>query len=96
MQNHLNKKVVVVTGAASGFGKLVASKCLDLGAMVTRCDVNKVGLSNTKDDFREYTANLLDFTADVTNLERTAGRTESSGSSSPASPGYDACRRRRT
>ena len=70
MQNHLNKKVVVVTGAASGFGKLVASKCLDLGAMVTRCDVNKVGLSNTKDDFREYTANLLDFTADVTNFKQ--------------------------
>ena len=34
MQNHLKNKVVVVTGAASGFGRLVALKCLELEAMV--------------------------------------------------------------
>ena len=68
MQNHLRNKVVVVTGAASGFGRLVALKCLELEAMVVRCDINKIELKNTKDDFVQYSENLLDFEADVTSL----------------------------
>ena len=68
MQNHLKNKVVVVTGAASGFGRLVALKCLELEAMVVRCDINKIELKNSKNDFVQYSKNLLDVEADVTSL----------------------------
>ena len=68
MQNHLKNKVVVVTGAASGFGRLVALKCLELEAMVVRCDNNKIELKNSKNDFVLYSKNLLDVEADVTSL----------------------------
>jgi NADP-dependent 3-hydroxy acid dehydrogenase YdfG len=68
MQNHLKNKVVVVTGAAGGFGRLVALRCLELGAMVARCDINETELKNSKEDFTQYSKNLLDFKADVTIL----------------------------
>ena len=68
MQNYLKNKVVVVTGAAGGFGRLVALRCLELGAMVARCDINETELKNSKEDFAQYPKNLLDFKADVTIL----------------------------
>lgn len=43
--NHLQDKVVVVTGAASGFGRLVSEKCIARGATVYGLDVDASGLS---------------------------------------------------
>ncbi len=68
MQNHLRNKVVVVTGAASGFGRLVALKCLELEAMVVRCDINKIELKNTKDYVQTRNIILVNVEADVTSL----------------------------
>ncbi|HMG43092.1 MAG TPA: SDR family oxidoreductase [Acidimicrobiales bacterium] len=40
MKNHLEDKVVVVTGAGSGFGRLVAEQACGLGAKVVGADVD--------------------------------------------------------
>jgi NADP-dependent 3-hydroxy acid dehydrogenase YdfG len=47
MSNHVSGKVVVVTGAASGFGRLVCRKTAALGARVVCADVNENGLNET-------------------------------------------------
>lgn len=47
MANHVSGKVVVVTGAASGFGRLVCQKTAALGARVVCADVNGGGLDET-------------------------------------------------
>ncbi len=47
MTNHVFGKVIVVTGAASGFGRLVCEKTAALGARVVCADVNEAGLAQT-------------------------------------------------
>lgn len=47
MGNHIEGKVIVVTGAASGFGRLVCEKTAALGAKVVCADVNEAGLTET-------------------------------------------------
>src|SRR5262245_10923660 len=47
MANHVSGKVIVVTGAASGFGRLVCQKTAALGARVVCADVNGGGLDET-------------------------------------------------
>ena len=42
--NHLQDKVLVVTGAAGGFGRLVATRAVALGARVVMGDVDAQGL----------------------------------------------------
>lgn len=46
--NHLQGKVIVVTGAASGFGRLVSEKCIARGAAVYALDIDPVGLADLK------------------------------------------------
>jgi len=47
MSNHVEGKVVVITGAGSGFGRLVAQKCARRGGRVVASDVNEAGLGET-------------------------------------------------
>ena len=70
LSNHLEKKVIIITGAASGFGHLVALKSLKLGARVVRCDINKNNLESSQSDFTECKNNVLDYTADVADLKQ--------------------------
>ena len=44
MSNHVKDKVIVVTGAASGFGRLVSEKTASLGAKVVCADINAAQL----------------------------------------------------
>jgi len=44
MSNHVEGKVIVITGAAGGFGQLVAQKCSSLGARVVASDVDEAGV----------------------------------------------------
>lgn len=46
MKNHLEGKVVVITGAGSGFGRLVAEQACGLGAKVVDADVNIIYVMN--------------------------------------------------
>ena len=44
MTNYLDEKVIVVTGAAGGFGQLICQKTAELGARVVAADVNEEAL----------------------------------------------------
>ena len=44
--NHLEGRTVIVTGAASGFGRLLAEKTAALGANVGACDINADALAD--------------------------------------------------
>ncbi len=44
MSNHVKDKVIIVTGAASGFGRLVSEKTANLGAKVVCADINAAQL----------------------------------------------------
>ena len=50
MPKYLADKVIVVTGAGSGFGKLIAQKCAAGGAKVVGLDVNEETLSKAFED----------------------------------------------
>jgi NAD(P)-dependent dehydrogenase (short-subunit alcohol dehydrogenase family) len=45
MANHVDGKVIIITGAAGGFGRLVAQKTAALGARVVASDVNEAELA---------------------------------------------------
>jgi NAD(P)-dependent dehydrogenase (short-subunit alcohol dehydrogenase family) len=45
MSKYLADKVIAVTGAGSGFGKLIAQKCAAGGAKVVGIDINDESLS---------------------------------------------------
>ena len=42
--NHLDGKVIVITGAGSGFGQLVSEKAAAMGASIVASDVNQEAL----------------------------------------------------
>jgi NADP-dependent 3-hydroxy acid dehydrogenase YdfG len=45
--NYVDGKVIVITGAGSGFGRLVAQKTAALGARVVAADIDEAGLEAT-------------------------------------------------
>ena len=45
MSNHVDGRVIIITGAAGGFGRLVAQKTAALGARVVASDVNEAELA---------------------------------------------------
>ena len=49
MAGTLNGKVVVLTGAAGGFGRVLVRALLDEGAKVAALDINEIGLASLKD-----------------------------------------------
>ena len=67
MSNYLKDKVVVVTGAAGGFGRLIALKSSALGASVVCSDVDESTLSLVVQE--AATDRVIGITADVTNLK---------------------------
>jgi cyclopentanol dehydrogenase len=58
MTGRLDKKVAVVTGAASGIGKATVEKFLAEGAQVLATDVNEEGLSNLLESAKEEESGL--------------------------------------
>jgi len=66
MSKYLTDKVVIVTGAASGFGKLISEKCAAGGAKVVGVDVSVDGLTEVFEGIRaagfEGTAHVADVT----------------------------------
>jgi NADP-dependent 3-hydroxy acid dehydrogenase YdfG len=66
MSKYLKDKVIIVTGAASGFGKLISEKCAAGGAKVVGLDVNIDGLNEVFEGIRaagfEGTAHIADVT----------------------------------
>ncbi|WHU47630.1 SDR family oxidoreductase [Gordonia sp. L191] len=68
MSEHLKDKTIIVTGAASGFGKLIAEKCAAGGAHVVGIDVNADDLNSVVAQIRDAGHDAMAQTADVTDL----------------------------
>lgn len=65
MATSMQGKTVIVTGGASGLGKVIATAYLDAGANVAVCDVNDVRLKEVAGEF-DSTGRFLSSKADVT------------------------------
>ncbi len=69
MTNYLEDKVVIVTGAASGFGKLISIKAAAQGAKLACADINEAGLDETLREITEGGHQAISHPVDVTNIE---------------------------
>lgn len=70
MSNHLEDKVVVVTGAGSGFGSLVSERACGLGAKVVGADVNADQLAVAFAALKDKGYDAAQLATDVTDLEQ--------------------------
>jgi NADP-dependent 3-hydroxy acid dehydrogenase YdfG len=68
MSPYLKEKVIIVTGAASGFGKLISEKCAADGAKVVGVDVNPDGLNEVFDGIRAAGNEGTSHVADVVDM----------------------------
>ncbi|NLD78388.1 MAG: SDR family oxidoreductase [Acidimicrobiales bacterium] len=63
---HVAGKVIVITGAGGGFGRLVAQMGAKLGARIVAADVNAEGLDETVASITDEGGTAVGVTADVT------------------------------
>ena len=68
MSKYLAGKVIIITGAGSGFGTLIAQKCAAGGAKVVGTDINGESLSETFEGIRAAGMEGTAHVADVRNL----------------------------
>ena len=68
MSKYLQDKVIIVTGAGSGFGKLISEKCAAGGAKVVGVDVNADSLNEVFDGIRAAGFEGTSHIADVTDV----------------------------
>jgi len=64
--NHIEGKVIIITGAAGGFGRIVAHKTAALGARVVAADVNEAELRATVESISERGGAAESIVTDVT------------------------------
>jgi NADP-dependent 3-hydroxy acid dehydrogenase YdfG len=69
LSNYLDGKVIVVTGAASGFGRLVSGKASAMGARMIVGDINEAALDEVVDSLRSSNAQISGKPVDVANRE---------------------------
>jgi len=77
MANHVDGKVIIITGAAGGFGRLVAQKTAALGASVVAADVNEPELEATVESVTEAGGTVEGVVADVTSRSQMAALAQS-------------------
>ena len=70
MTNHIAEKVIIVTGAAGGFGRLVSEKAADMGACVVCADINGDELDNTTQKIASSGGSVESLVTDVTQLDQ--------------------------
>lgn len=70
MSQHLDGKVVLVTGAGSGFGRLISEKCAAGGARVVGVDVSADNLDEVMSGIRAAGGKALGRLVDVTDLHQ--------------------------
>lgn len=68
MSQYLKDKVVIITGAGSGFGKLIAEKCAAGGAKVVGVDINAENLNQVVEGIRAAGFEATEKVADVTDM----------------------------
>ena len=64
-ENHIDGKVIIVTGAAGGFGRLVCQKTAALGARIIACDINAAELNETTSSITAAGGEAIAVLADV-------------------------------
>lgn len=69
MSNHIENKVIVITGAASGFGKLLSEKTTAMGAKVVAGDINQEGLEAVIREISSDNGNIVGQATDVVNRD---------------------------
>ena len=68
MIDHVSGKVIVVTGAGGGFGRLICHKAAAAGALVVGADNNAAALEQTVDEVINAGGKAIGVTVDVTDL----------------------------
>lgn len=68
MSQYLKDKVIIVTGAGSGFGKLISEKCAAGGARVVGMDINSESLNEVFEGIRAAGFEGTTHVADVTDM----------------------------
>ena len=66
MTNYVEGKVIIVTGAGSGFGKLISEKASAMGAKVVCSDVNEESVKTVADGLTEKGLDAASVKSDVT------------------------------
>ena len=66
MTNHLKDKVVIVTGAAAGFGEILSRKISAMSAKIVAGDINTKGLTKLPEDVRNRGGEIIGVATDVT------------------------------
>ena len=65
----VQNEIVLITGAASGIGKLLAKKFGQLGAQLVLVDVNQLANEQTADELRAMGARVSAFSCDLSNRD---------------------------
>ncbi|MEV5649513.1 SDR family oxidoreductase [Nocardia sp. NPDC052254] len=68
MSEYLKDKVIIVTGAGSGFGKLIAEKCAARGARIVGVDIDAGTVGAAVDGIRAAGGQAIAQVADVTDI----------------------------
>lgn len=72
MTEYLAEKVIIVTGAAGGFGKLVSEKAAARGASLVCADISAEALAETVDGIKSAGGKAIACKTDVTDSEQMA------------------------
>lgn len=67
--SYIRDRVIVITGAAGGFGRIVASEAAKRGAKIVACDINIEELNNTVDMIQQDGGKAIAVQTDVTQVE---------------------------
>jgi NADP-dependent 3-hydroxy acid dehydrogenase YdfG len=70
MENYVDEKVIVITGAAGGFGQLVGEKAAAMGARIVAADVNAQALVDVVAGINERGGSTIAIPTDVTDRKQ--------------------------
>jgi len=73
MTSFIKDKVIVITGAGGGFGRLIAQKAASLGAKIVSADINETGLAETTRSVAAQGGTASHVVASVTDLAQMKG-----------------------